>query len=111
MALEDEGFFVEKDNIKINDEYKSGYYVKGLKILDNLDNLDNGSTQPRGGMYGVEVLSKLSKTSKENILEEFISDNEEIIHHKCSICGDTPCITYSDVGKPICKDCLQYKKK
>lgn len=32
-------------------------------------------------------------------------EDGKIIHHKCSICGQTPCTKWSRIGKPLCKDC------
>lgn len=37
-----------------------------------------------------------------SIEEEVI---EEVIHHKCSICGNSPSVLFTKQGKPVCKDC------
>jgi len=109
-ALEDEGFFVEKDNIKQNDgSYKSGYYIKGINFLDNLDNLDNTSTQI---LYSIETKWNHCPNSPKYPKEEFILTNEEkkeLINHKCSVCGLSPCIGWTKKGNPICKECYGHK--
>ena len=100
-ALEDEGFFVEKDNLNVNGEFKSGYYIKGINYLDNLDNLDNNSTQPPTR----KELSENPVQIVQNVQEEFIEDSAEIIHQKCHICGCEPSTGYDKKGRPVCKSC------
>lgn len=48
---------------------------------------------------------KESEIEEEAVLTE--EEQEELIHHKCYICGETPCITFNKVGKPICKSCKE----
>jgi len=32
-------------------------------------------------------------------------EKDDLIHHKCFICGKSPCIKYNRIGKPLCEDC------
>jgi len=75
-ALEDEGFWVEKDNMKINGEYKSGYYVKGVSLsLDILDNLDNNPTQKPYRDINMNHGPNCPKCPKNDVFEENINNN------------------------------------
>lgn len=94
-ALEDEGFYVERADKKINYEFKTGYWVEGLKFSYNSDNSTTIPTQipMRNGCIGKVVeLSELSEKSTK-------------IHQKCHICGKSPCSSYNEQGKPICGNC------
>ena len=102
-ALEDEGFFVEKDNILISGEYKSGYYIKGIKFLDKMDNLDRVSTQSRGVRGEVEVLSKKSKISNQVLNVEFIPVFDTFLPCSHKDCNNSPCCEHPENHKMLCK--------
>ena len=48
-------------------------------------------------------------TNVTNIEEELVSNEPEIIHHKCSICGSEPSVGESKTGKPLCELCIKHK--
>lgn len=70
-ALEDEGLFVEKDSKKEGEEWKSGYYVQGIRFLDNFDNLDNNLTSfYTHGKLSESVVQNVKNVQNEEIVSE-----------------------------------------
>jgi len=86
-VLENEGFYVEKTALKINNEWKSGYYVIGLRlVLDILDNFHLFPTQnPIGELIGKGVQNvqnvQNNRLEEENssIIEEIVQSPKEIV--------------------------------
>ena len=65
-----------KEN-KENNPYKlKPQDSKGIAYLDNMDYLDNKS-----------------------------SDSNNLIHHKCHLCDQTPCVKFDEQGRPVCEFC------
>lgn len=100
-GLENEGFWVERTSKYINSQSQSGRWIEGLilrfdwkeKLYDICDNLHSIPTPKTG--YVEELGIKSQKAYK----------SQNIINHKCSVCGSTPCITFTSSGKPICQNC------
>jgi P4 family phage/plasmid primase-like protien len=98
-SLEDEGYYVEKTTKKINDEFKSGYWVEGLQINENYDNY---ATNP--------TLSSICENRVGNSTQ--LSQISQTINLPCYICGTAKSNYYDDTaqGKPICEFCFEAKK-
>jgi len=92
MAIENEGFWVEKLNKKDkNGEFKGSYWIEGIDInCDICDILTNIPTYFPIYETNIEIRHKSHKCHK--------------IWQKCSICGSDPCSNWHK-GKPICSDC------
>lgn len=119
-ALEDEGLWVEKTAKKNGGEFVNGYWVDGLMLngdwkkcikninFDNFDNFPEIPTQKNSSYVELGFVSKLSKLSKTKDNSHTSIQNDttnELIHHKCSFCGETPCADWH-LGKPVCKECF-----
>ena len=55
-----------------------------------------------------ETLNTL--TNPPILEEEEIIDQDDLIQHKCSICGVKPCVDWDGKGKPVCLNCFKNLK-
>ena len=102
MALEDEGYWVERTTKREgiddngNPNYKLRFWVDGLTLnFTLLTNLQQNSPLPSNIELNLENSVKVLKVLKK----------EEIIHHPCSICGAKESHGWNKKGKPICNSC------
>jgi len=92
-ALEDEGYYVERKNVKmgVDDQgygvWQTGYYVIGLDC-DNYDNYDYNLTPALTWESKGEIAAQLSQFARkeENLQENNIQDYP-LAHFPCSLCG------------------------
>lgn len=95
VALEDEGYYVERSNRKIGIDdqgysiYKSGYFVMGLELCDDCDICDTKPIQDTLHELRIEKHSKLTQSSQFNAIKEYIDihkkDNKILIIDKFGI--------------------------
>ena len=135
-ALEDDGFWVEKTSKKVNDEFKSGYWIIGLRLktkeeieiaresdkkLKNYDNYDIYTGIPaqkkqlRKGIGNVRtnviIGTEITPSPSEVKVETIEDDN--LIWLKCHICNLSPSAAFDseNQGKPICEMCIKGREE
>jgi phage/plasmid-associated DNA primase len=98
-SLENEGYYVDKTSIKINNEFKSGYWIMGLKLCDNCDNYDTFPTPKYIGDSNSKNTHNCHNCHKQDVLTEKC-------YLPCTICGlYKEDVKYNLQSKPVCSDC------
>ena len=104
-ALEEEGLWVEKTSKKIMkktgfEEFTSGYWVEGIKKIDNCDNYTQNHIPPYREMNGMENRTELSQFDEKQTFESCLAE-KEFVHCQIKDCPQTPC-KRDDYGEPFC---------
>lgn len=111
-ALEDEGYWVEKTSKELNGNWKSGYWIEGLKMKEFVPFMTNVHSFPLGKtsyVKRIENNAQLSQISQNEVIEEIIkplSYREALeCNHKCFVEGCQTRNTRFDLsGVPYCEE-------
>lgn len=112
-SLEDEGLWINRTSKKIDDEFKTAFWVEGIKIKDSLCNYADYA------LFLIRLKEKkeyksidVNTANRKHCIIAQNCINDEIIHLPCHICGSTPSHSYDDLaqGKPLCGLCYKYKQ-
>ncbi len=112
IALEDEGYWIEKTSHNIDGEWKNNLNIEGLRInLENLEFFDNNPTlfSIKGGKVG--KVSKFSKFSKNQSVVNKTEPIFDTIYSDCTTCGTKISHIYDEkTGNPYCETCYKAKE-
>lgn len=131
-SLENEGFYIDRSNKKIDGEFVTGYYVEGLSLCDNYDNYDHFSNsfsickikcKNMHNCHKSHKIEDFSENNNTNIQKDILEIEEEKVgqiptkynkydkcYISCSICGKTDENYLANDNKSYCKDCLKAKE-
>jgi len=98
--LRENGYELEKKSIKVNDwQYKKMVVI--LNLIPN--NIILGTESTESTVFPIKTPCR--DKVKNGTMGTMGTKTFPKIHVCCKICGSTPCIGYTNVGKPICEGC------
>jgi len=114
-ALEDEGYWIERTTKKVDEEFKTGNWIMGIRlkeIMQHMPIIQDSPLSSRKEYKGVRNVELKAQPAQKNIQEELVVDRNTIlewkdtliVYHKCNVenCNECEC-NFDSYGIPYCR--------